>query len=397
MAMARETAGERSDGGAAPVFEELVNRLDPSVLEVPAGSAVVRLVEPEGPDCCVRIDSSGATLTPTPRRPHPDAVLTAGTETWRSLASDIAGGMDAYRRGKLEVRGNLHVGVGFLAATARSSGAGRLRFRQVPTAAGTVSVLEAGRGSAVLMAHGLGATKASFLPTVAALAREHRCIAMDLPGFGDSDKPLFAPYDADFFADSMSALLDALEIRRADVVGHSMGGRAALQLALRTPKRVRRLVLLTPSLAWRRNRRWSSLLRFVPPELGVLQLAPRQVVERVLDQLLPEAASGWAAAGKDEFLRSYLTPAGRAAFYAAARQIYLERPDGDDGFWTRLGTLRTPSLWIWGRHDRLVPAGFRRHVAAALPAARQLTVDSGHVAQLERPREVHAAVASFLT
>jgi len=93
----------------------------------------------------------------------------------------------------------------------------------------TVSVLEAGRGRPILMAHGLGATKASFLPTVSALAEHHRCIAMDLPGFGDSDKPLFAPYDAAFFSDWMAAVADHLELRRSHVVGHSMGGRAAIE------------------------------------------------------------------------------------------------------------------------------------------------------------------------
>jgi pimeloyl-ACP methyl ester carboxylesterase len=81
----------------------------------------------------------------------------------------------------------------------------------------------------------------------------------------------------------------------------------------------------------------------------------------------------------DEFLRAYLTPSGRAAFYAAARQIYLEAPDGDRGFWPRLRTLQTQALFVWGRRDRLVPIAFARHVAEALPRARHLELDCGHV------------------
>jgi len=390
-------AGHPASGGSdvVDVFAEMADRLDPEVFEVPAGSAVVRLRDTAGAGCDIRIGASGAELLPAGGR-RADATLTATANTWRSLSREIQSGMTAYREGRLDVRGNLHVGVGFLAATARSHGAGRLRFRQLHTERGCVSILEAGRGTPVLMAHGLGATKASFLPTVSALATHHRCIAMDLPGFGDSDKPLFAPYDAAYFSSWMLSVLDTLEINRAHVVGHSMGGRAAIELALRHPERVRRLVLLTPSLAWRRNREWATLLRFVRPELGVLQITPRPVMERILDRLFPEAAYGWAAAGKDEFLRAYMTPAGRAAFYAAARQIYLERPDGDRGFWTRLAGLRPPSLWVWGRRDRLVPAGFARHVAASLPAARHITIDCGHVPQLERPREAHAALRGFL-
>ncbi len=67
----------------------------------------------------------------------------------------------------------------------------------------------------------------------------------------------------------------------------------------------------------------------------------------------------------DEFLRSYYKPRGRAAFYAAARNIYLDAPLGDDGFWSRLETMEPDSLFVWGRQDTLVPIGFRRHVEDA--------------------------------
>jgi len=82
-------------------------------------------------------------------------------------------------------------------------------------------------------------------------------------------------------------------------------------------------------------------------------LAPRRVVTGVLERMVPGAETGWTAAGMDEFLRSYLTPAGRSAFYAAARQIVLDEPAGEQGFWTRLGALEVPALFVWGRRDRL--------------------------------------------
>ena len=88
------------------------------------------------------------------------------------------------------------------------------------------------------MLHGLGGTKASFLPTVAALADVYRVIAVDLLGFGDSDKPLGASYDAAYFARAVGRLLDALEIERAHLVGHSMGGRVAIELGFSEPERV---------------------------------------------------------------------------------------------------------------------------------------------------------------
>ena len=98
----------------------------------------------------------------------------------------------------------------------------------------------------------------------------------------------------------------------------------------------------------------------------------------------------------DEFLRAYLTPRGRVAFYAAARQIYLEEPHGAKGFWTRLAKLEPEALFIWGTRDGLVPVAFAAHVQDALPSARHLELDCGHVPQLERPTEAHRAIATFL-
>jgi pimeloyl-ACP methyl ester carboxylesterase len=155
-------------------------------------------------------------------------------------------------------------------------------------------------------------------------------------------------------------------------------------------------VLLSPALAWLRSRPWAPLIRALRPELGLIQPAPRPIVEAMVGRLVPAANGGWTRAGIDEFLRAYLTPSGRAAFYAAARNIYLDEPHGDEGFWTRLEALQCDSLFVWGRKDTLVPIGFMKHVERALPRARHVELDCGHVPQVERPRETHAAIEKFL-
>ena len=137
-------------------------------------------------------------------------------------------------------------------------------------------------------------------------------------------------------------------------------------------------------------------MKALRPELGLLQLAPRPVVEEFARRFVPGGRAGWSAVGVDEFLRAYLQPRGRAAFYAALRHIYLDEPEGEDGFWTRLAVLESDSLFVWGRHDRLVPIAFARHVREALPAAQHLELECGHVPQLEAPKETHAAVRRFL-
>ena len=370
----------------------LLERLVPDDLDLPEGDARVRIAVAGGDEVDVLLDERGGRLTEPAGRP--DALLRADAETWDEVVRDLPAGLSAFARGRLEIRTNLHLGVNFLASTSGSDDPARLRFETIHTKRGRISTAQAGEGEPLLMLHGLGGTKASFLPTIAALAPQgRRVIAADLPGFGDSDKPIAARYDPKFFSRAVIALMDALELDRTDVVGHSLGGRVALEALLHAPERFGRAVLMTPSLAWLRERPWAPFLRLVRPELGLLHPAPRPVVERVVAQLVPGGSSRYAAAGIDEFLRSYVTARGRAAFYASARHIYLEKPEH---FWERLRRLERPALFVWGSRDPLVPAGFERHVREAVPHAQHVTLDCGHIPQIERPAELHRAIAHFL-
>jgi pimeloyl-ACP methyl ester carboxylesterase len=387
-----------SPAQAAPAgIAALAERFDPDPIDVPGGRARIRLELTAGGAWDAVIEGQRLRLEAADTDSEPDAVLRADAATWRAIASDLRAGMRAFATRRLRVRRSLHLGVGFLAATSGATEPGRLTFETLRTrGAGSISILSAGRGETVLCIHGLGGTKASFLPTVAALADSYRVVALDLPGSGESDKPIGAPYDAAWFARAVFETMDALGVERAHLAGNSMGGRVAIEAGLMERERIGGLVLLSPALAWLRGRRWAPVVRVLRPELGLIQLAPRPVVEGVVRRLIPGAADGWAAAGVDEFLRSYLTPRGRAAFYAAARNIYLDEPHGDDGFWTRLAELSPDALFVWGRGDSVVPIGFMKHVERALPRARHVELDCGHVPQLERPRETHAAMREFL-
>lgn len=377
---------------------ELADRFDRGVIDLPGGRARVRLDVVGGASCDALIAGPRMRLRSVNESAEPDAILSADPATWKRIAADVRGGMDAFRAGRLRIRGSLHVGVGFLAATSGMDEPGRLEFDSVRTREfGKISLLAAGTGpETIVCLHGLGGTKASFLPTVGALADDHRVIAIDLPGFGESAKPIGAPYDAPWFARSTFAAMDALGLERAHVAGNSMGGRVAIEAGLMDRDRVGALLLLSPALAWLRSRPWAPLLRALRPELGLIQPAPRPIVEAIVRQLVPSANGGWTDAGIDEFLRAYLAPRGRAAFYAAARNIYLDEPHGEEGFWTRLESLQSDSLFVWGKQDTLVPIGFMKHVERALPRARHVELECGHVPQLERPRETHAAIRKFL-
>jgi pimeloyl-ACP methyl ester carboxylesterase len=370
-------------------LDQLIERFDPEGFDAPGGSARVR-VRWDGDARDISIRDGSVQIRP-PQNGRADTLIEADERVWRRLAQDAGAGLQAFGNGKLKMRGNLHVGVGFLSATSGAPAERRLRFG---SAAG-LSYMEAGDGDPVVMIHGLGGTKASFLPTVVALGQAgYHAIAIDMPGFGDSQKPLGAAYDAAYMARAAVAFLDSRGIDSAHFVGNSLGGRVTLELGLAHPARTQRLALLACSLAWKRRPAWARYLTLLPPELGLIQPAPRAIVEGIVHRSIPGGRSGWAAAGIDEFVRSYCTPRGRAAFYAAARHIFLER---SEEFWERLGTLDRDALFVWGRYDEIVPRSFSRHVREALPAAQHAELNCGHVPQIELPRETEAVVKRFLS
>jgi pimeloyl-ACP methyl ester carboxylesterase len=386
-----------SDQAVPPAtLESLVARFDPDVIEIPSGSARVRLGVEGGDEWDAVITSHGADLFPAAEEPC-DAELLADEQTWQQIADDLGFGMAAFSDSALKVRRNLHLGVGFLAATSGIVDPGRMEFGSTVTDVGRISTLTAGQGEPVVCIHGLGATKASFLTTIAEISGERKVIALDLPGFGDSEKPLGAAYDAPYFAGAVVGLLDVLGIEKAHLVGNSMGGRVSIEIGLLYPERVRSMVLLAPALAWLRDRRWRWLLRGPLPKLGLIQPAPRVITEPLVRGLVPGGRKGWTAAGVDEFLRSFLTPRGRVAFYESARNIYLDEPHGEEGLWTRMESMTPPSLFVWGRQDTLVPIGFRKHVERVLPEAEHLELDCGHVPQMEEPERTHEKMREFLS
>ena len=98
----------------------------------------------------------------------------------------------------------------------------------------------------------------------------------------------------------------------------------------------------------------------------------------------------------DEFQRIYMSAGARFAFLTAARNLYLEPPFGRRGFYPRLAELDVPSLFVWGSHDRLIPTGFKRHVAQWLPSAEHIVLhDCGHAPQVERPEQTNGVLGRF--
>jgi pimeloyl-ACP methyl ester carboxylesterase len=142
------------------------------------------------------------------------------------------------------------------------------------------------------------------------------------------------------------------------------------------------------------------VVRLLRPELGLLphRFARGTVQRQLLDLFADPAALDPSVADivVDEFQRIYGSAGARLAFLSAARNVYLDKPFGRDGFYPRLGELTRPALFVWTSHDRLIPAGFSRHVSEWLPDAEQIVIDAcGHAPQVERPEQTTGLLQRF--
>ena len=335
-------------------------------------------------------------------RREPDVVIGTDATTWLRLRRGDLSGVEAFSQRLLYVRGDLDRAVGFEGLWHLPDGRPPLlRVHDVHLPGRRVSVMTMGQGREVLLIHGLGATKASFYDTAAALSQDgYRVHALDLPGFGSSSKPATGPYTARWFADTVVDLMDRLMIDRAHIVGNSMGGRVALEVALREPERVGALALLCPAVAFVK-RGYHPIVRIARPELAFLpHKFRRAMVSSTFHGLFhdTDALDPYVSdVVIDEFQRLYASPSARFAFLSAARNIYLDKPFGKHGFYPRLADLERPALFVWGSHDTLIPPGFKRHVAEWLPRAEQIVLDGcGHVPQVERPDQTNGLIRRFL-
>lgn len=260
-----------------------------------------------------------------------------------------------------------------------------------------------GRGLPVLFVHGLGS--AGYLGwrfVLPAVARHHRALAPDLPGFGLSDKPP-TRYGIPLFTRTMLRYLDSQGADEVAVVGVSMGGRVALELALRHPGRVSRLVLvnalglgfprrllhgvfLLPGVGEASFRFMSTFLHRVPGET-IRHLAGRfRIVEN------PELALD------DAYLEALREIHGdkrsAPAYLATVRALALMGIQDLSG---ELRRLRMPVRLIWGSGDPLFPLHQATRAHRLIPGSQLAVIEgAGHSPEAERPDEFNRALERFL-
>jgi pimeloyl-ACP methyl ester carboxylesterase len=246
---------------------------------------------------------------------------------------------------------------------------------------------DTGNGPPLLLIHGFGASTYTWRYVAPELAKTHRVIAVDLKGFGQSDKPFDTRYSVSDQAELLAELIEEKDLRELTLVGHSFGGGIALMLALeanqRLSGRISKLVLLD-SIAYPQQIPVFFRLLDVPlvSQLGV-RMVPPTVQTRValriayLDdsKIDPEEVETYAAPLK--------TAAGKHAIIHSARQIV---PEGIVELSERYKTIALPTLIMWCDHDRIVPLEVGLKLRRTLPnSTLKLVEDCGHMPQEEQP------------
>lgn len=262
---------------------------------------------------------------------------------------------------------------------------------------------ETGSGAAVVMLHGGGpgaSGVANYTRNIDALAQRYRVIIPDMPGYGRSDKEIDQRDPFGYLADAIRGLLDELGIDSAHLVGNSYGGAAALRLALDTPHRVDKLVLMGPG------------------GIGTTRSLPTAGLNRLLSYYGGDGPSRRKLAA---FIRNYLVYDGDSVPEEVIELRYqaaidpevvanppLRRPSGAMALRTlwrmdltrdkRLRHLATPTLVLWGRDDKVNrPAGGPMLLNLMPNAQLVMTSRTGHWMQWERAELFNRLVTDFLS
>jgi pimeloyl-ACP methyl ester carboxylesterase len=243
-----------------------------------------------------------------------------------------------------------------------------------------------GAGEPVLLVHGLGYARWGWEPVVGALAEAHEVVLFDNRGIGESDAPP-GPYSVADLADDAVAVLDAAGLERAHVLGTSLGGMVALQVALDQPERVDRLVLActTPGGAEAAPMPDRTVRLLTEAQALPAEVALRRFVENAFG---PDPDSAQIERIMRHRIATAQSPAAWGAQAAAGAGFDV---------WARLGEIRARTLVLTGDEDAVVDPVNSQLLADRIPNARlEVYPGAGHLFFWEQPSRFVDAVKGFL-
>ncbi|HXU91495.1 MAG TPA: alpha/beta fold hydrolase [Methylomirabilota bacterium] len=259
-----------------------------------------------------------------------------------------------------------------------------MKWQSVDTRKGThCRVLEGGSGAPLVFFHSAGGLLAEN-PFLERLAQTHHVFAPEWPGYGESTGEERLEDMLDFALHGWD-LIDALALRRPHVVGHSMGGMIAAEMACLAPRDLGKLVLAAPAGVWLDEHPIPDIFALLPFQLAELLFHDPQRGQALMTG---GADLSDMEALKDFYLASQrrLAMAGKILFPIPNRRLSK-----------RLYRLSAETLLVWGASDRLIVPAYAARWRALIPHARLETIDgAGHMLPYEQPEAFSKAVSAFL-
>jgi len=244
--------------------------------------------------------------------------------------------------------------------------------------------------AAVIILPGVLSPRASFKEMAECMVPEFRVIAVDLPGFGESEKhsPARYRYGITSFAEAIADLFGGLGLAQAHVLGHGVGGATALKLAAHHPELVKRLALIAPIVHPPRINRGEQLL--LAPVIGGLFF--RQMLGKTwFHQIYRDRVNpGVSAQALNHYYESISSPATRAALLATLRAC----TDGSSVI-ADSRRVRAQTLLLWGLEDKLLPIELGRSLSREMPQAGLEIMRSHHAPHEELPVETAKVLSDF--
>ena len=251
-----------------------------------------------------------------------------------------------------------------------------------------------GGGPPVLMIHGLGGCWQNWLENIPRVGQERRVLALDLPGFGESEMPA-EDISIRGYGKTVNSFCEQLELGPAVVVGNSMGGFVAAELAIQHPRAVERLVLVSAagiSITTLRRRPTVTAARVFAAIGSRTAARSKQIVARPrLRHLTLQTVVRHPSRLKPDLAFELFKGAGKPGFMDALEALL------EYDFRDRLPDITAPTLIVWGEEDMLVPVRDAEEFEKSIPQARKVVLeDTGHVPMVERPTSFNDCLLEFL-
>jgi pimeloyl-ACP methyl ester carboxylesterase len=248
-----------------------------------------------------------------------------------------------------------------------------------------VRYLDSNKGDIpLLILHGLGGSIESWTNNIAFLSTKFRIIALDLPGFGLSDKPKIS-YSINFYVNFLEKFIKKLEISHFFVMGSSLGGHIALEFAIRNGKNVDKLILVSPAGCLPRTFKGTKELRRY---LQIVTAKSSKDVSRILTSIDNSMVSRSYA---DAIYNRLSLPGAKHGFISALKGSAMA-----PRYNNKLGRIDIDMLLIWGREDRMIPLRFIRPFIDNGKSRIIILEKCGHRPHVENPQLFNKIVKDFL-